>query len=269
MIRVRKPNDHRIKVLASELGVSREEALGRLINLWGQCLDECRDSLEPASVRAHLGPNGVEALVSSGLGRIAPGAVQVAGARDEIGQRERRTEAARRAGLASGVVRGGTTDRADGPPNERDVRVTSTPSQRDVNATSTPSERPLSSSDLGSDLFSSLKPSSETPRDLKQQRVSRSRPKHPMPPDFEPSDSDREYANQNGLDPDLEVKRCRDRFASKGEGKSDWQATYRNWLRDEVRYKAERAARFGSKTSQPRGQVQAAIVQRQDGEHDL
>lgn len=232
MIRVRKPRDPRIKALASALGISREEALGRLIDLWEQCLEEGSDSLVPIFINTHLkSERGVDALVSSGLGRIAPGAIQVAGARDEIAQRERRSESARRAGIASGVVRGGTTPQT----NERDVHATSTPGQPDVNATSTAGERPLfSSSDLGSDLSPSGASdlSSKTPRDLKQKRGKRS-----MPLDFAPNESDRTLAASLRLDADAELEKCRDYYAANGKHMADWRATYRNWLRNAAQYR--------------------------------
>ncbi|MBR0682759.1 hypothetical protein GXW74_19865 [Roseomonas eburnea] len=58
-----------------------------------------------------------------------------------------------------------------------------------------------------------------------------------LPPDWQPSDRERAFARQLGLDPDAVAERFRDYWhakAGKDGAKLDWPATWRNWCRTEV-----------------------------------
>lgn len=74
-----------------------------------------------------------------------------------------------------------------------------------------------------------------------------------MPREFAPTEQHRQYAAENRLDLALEVERCRDHFAGKGQPQKDWNATFRNWMRNEVRWRNERAGPPGGR---PRGAAQ-------------
>lgn len=229
-------------------GYSAAEAKGRLIDLWAQCLEEKSELLSDRHVRAHLGPRGVEALIEAGLGERMGDWVRVRGAKEEIAQLDRRQEAARKAGQASGRVRAQSGE-AIGPEStrtntERDVQrhvdPTSTLSQLDVNSTSTSK----SSSDLGSgisgSLFSEASASSETSGDLKQ-RGRRKKPAFPMPSDFEPTESHREYASANAIDLAHEFRRFANHHEAKGSVFASWAAALRTWLENAVEYRSQRS----------------------------
>lgn len=67
-----------------------------------------------------------------------------------------------------------------------------------------------------------------------------------LPSDWTPSDEDRAFAEAEGIDPDREAGSFRDYWASKPGAagrKSNWSATWRNW----VRRSAERNANGGSR----------------------
>lgn len=265
----------RARILGQLAGYSEAEAVGRLVELWAQCLEEKSDVLDAKYIRAHLGPRGVEALIEADLGERLEDGVRVHGAKDEIEAQERKTDAARRAGEASGRARSTSEPtNARRTDQERPANATSTPRQPIVNETRT-THSP--SSDQGSLLlFSEASASSETSRDLQQQGKGQRRIAGPMPKDFAPSEAHAAFAKENQLDLTLEVERCRDWYAGRGQPQKDWSATLRNWLRNEVRYRAERRARGGDGPGGPsrgpsatKGQAPAVVTNRPDGEIPL
>ena len=57
----------------------------------------------------------------------------------------------------------------------------------------------------------------------------------PLPDNWQPNDVHRRIAAERGLDVNLEAERMRDWTLANGAVKKDWDATFRNWLRDERR----------------------------------
>lgn len=55
---------------------------------------------------------------------------------------------------------------------------------------------------------------------------------HQLPDDWTPTDAHRTLAVERHVDCDLEADKLRDWAASKGESRKDWDATFRNWLRN-------------------------------------
>lgn len=53
-----------------------------------------------------------------------------------------------------------------------------------------------------------------------------------LPPDWEPTEAHHRIANERGVNISVEVEKLRDWATSKGEKRKDWDATFRNWLRN-------------------------------------
>lgn len=75
-----------------------------------------------------------------------------------------------------------------------------------------------------------------------------------LPADWQPSDAHRSLANERGVDIAFEADKFRDWCASKGEARKDWEATFRNWLRN-----SRPSARPGGT---PRQQADAEMFER-------
>lgn len=54
----------------------------------------------------------------------------------------------------------------------------------------------------------------------------------PLPDDWAPTEAHRILATERGIDCDLEAEKMRDWAAAKGETGKDWDARFRNWLRN-------------------------------------
>ena len=55
---------------------------------------------------------------------------------------------------------------------------------------------------------------------------------HQLPDDWQPSDAHRQLAAERGVDLDEEAAKFRDWCAANGATKKDWEATFRNWIRN-------------------------------------
>jgi hypothetical protein len=210
----------KVQILSDLAGYNAFEALGRLVHLWDKCVSTGQDTLTDRQVEAFLGTGSAAAFITSGLAERVSDGIRVCGAREEIEARNRQTSQRRAAGFASVASR--------------------TIEQRPVNAPLTSRQRianePLT--DSSSDLFSSLSgaSSSEPPEDLKPGRGT----KRQMPASFAPTQDHIEYAAANRVDLALEISKCRDWHLANGRMRSDWNATFRNWLREAVSRRAER-----------------------------
>jgi hypothetical protein len=216
-------DDERIQMLADAAGYNRFEALGRLVHLWNKCITGQSDTLTDKQIDAFLGTGCAAALISSGLAERVDDGLRVCGAREEIEARNRRTDRARSAGLASVGVRTIGQLQADSEP---------TPSRRQANSKSTDLSdlRSGISGSLFSEASASDSASSETSGDLKQA----GRGKRQMPRDYAPPADVQAYAALHRVNLALEVERCRDWHLANGKLRSDWNATVRNWLRTAV-----------------------------------
>jgi hypothetical protein len=240
--------DAQAQILGDVAGYSQAEAKGRLVDLWAQCLRDQTEVLAEKYIRVHLGPRGVEALLEAELGHRQGDLVLVRGARKEIEERVRRSESARRAALVRHGREGAEVSQ-DTPAVEPEPCATDAPRIRHASATDPVADASPSpsSSDQRSDLtLFPLKPSSETPGDLKQQGSGRKRAKQPevtFPANFAPGQWHRDYAAANGLDLDREFDRFRDRHEAKGTTFADWSAALRTWLKNAVEWREEKQAK--------------------------
>jgi hypothetical protein len=72
------------------------------------------------------------------------------------------------------------------------------------------------------------------------QNVTPIRGPHKLPDDFEPDETAHALADELGLRADFDflLGQFRDRQKSSGKRQLDWQATFRNWLRKEIEFRA-------------------------------
>lgn len=221
----------RVQMFAELAGYSKYEALGRLTYLWNHCVSNGTDLLDDRRVLAFLGvPSAV--LVDADLGERVGDGVRVRGVRDEVDARMRRSEQARRAGLASAQLRAISQSPrlpVNSEPTASQLRVDSELPSRAISD--------LQISDLqisGSGSLFPPEPSSEIPRDLKQQGPGR---KRKMPEGFAPDDAHRTFARENRLDLNAEFAQFVDHHAARASTFADWPAALRTWLRNAVKYR--------------------------------
>lgn len=70
-----------------------------------------------------------------------------------------------------------------------------------------------------------------------------------LPDGWTPTDAHRQLAAELGVDCDLEVEKMRDWALAKGESRKDWDATFRNWLRNAKPRGYSRRSRGADSTS--------------------
>jgi hypothetical protein len=260
IVRVRKTAEleEQAKILGDVAGYNQAEAIGRLTNLWAQCLRDQTEALAEKFIRVHLGPRGVEALLEAELGHRQGDLVLVRGARKEIEERFRRSESARRAALVRHgreVMESGPEAPPDDAPRMRDRVSDASPTESVTLAPSLPliSDQSSGSGDLCS---SGASASSETPRDLKQQGGrKRKAPEVPMPVNFAPGEWHRKFAAQNGLDLDREFDRFVDGAEAKGRTYVSWPAALRTWLKNAVEWRNEKQAPTASSPHERRSKA--------------
>jgi hypothetical protein len=236
----------RVEMLADLAGYSRHEALGRMIRLWDYCIGNETDTPGERVVRTFIACP-IDVLVDCGLAEQTDDGVRVRGVRDEIAAKRRRADHAKRAGQVSAQLR--STPQSPQP----GVDPENTASRPGEHSESTPSLSSLIT-DPGSDS-PSPEPSSEIPRDLKQQGAGRKRgknPEVPMPKDFAPGDWHREFAAENGIDLADQFGRFVDHHEAKGSTFASWPAALRKWLKNSVSFRAERQARLPVQSAEGR-----------------
>jgi hypothetical protein len=90
-------------------------------------------------------------------------------------------------------------------------------------------------------------PSKSTEPD-KPKRTRKATAKTPLPPDWQPTPAHAELGKSLGFDAtrlSLEVEKFRDRNTSKGELYADWNAAFRNWLRNALSFDELNRQRVG------------------------
>lgn len=88
----------------------------------------------------------------------------------------------------------------------------------------------------------------KSPEPDKPKRTRKTTAKTPMPPDWQPTEAHSELGKTLGFDETrvhLEAEKFRDRNASKGERYADWNAAFRNWLRNAVDFEDLNRKRVG------------------------
>lgn len=85
------------------------------------------------------------------------------------------------------------------------------------------------------------------------------RGKHALPDNFQPSPKHEELARELGVNLEFEFERFRDYFNARGKLMKDWEATFRNWIREEHK----RSTRY-AKSLAPSRATQPTIPGAQD-----
>lgn len=256
--------EERVSVVADIAGYCRDEALGRLFRMWAWCTDrgledapeDCEGYAVPdAVVRRFLGPRGVEAILGDGCDDLALGVRRDDG---RIYLRDTSETVARLRKLRATASAGGQTRRdaprdedgrfvgertngpADGP---ADVQLaTSKEPARTSEIPQTTDHRPDPDLELGGVLVLTAPVAS---RRHKPKR-SRPAPSRAIPGDWSPRPEERAKAARDGLDADAEAERFRDHHAAKGSTFVDWDAAFRTWLGNSLRFSSDRAGPRGS-----------------------
>jgi hypothetical protein len=76
--------------------------------------------------------------------------------------------------------------------------------------------------------------------------------KRRLPPDWQPRPEERQKARECGVDCDREVSQFKDHHAAKGEPMLDWDAAFRTWLRNAVKFSRGRQGSFSTEPDRPR-----------------
>lgn len=212
--------DPRITVLASILGWSRRETAGCLVmDVWPICYDQRTHLISERVLDAAAGHVGfAKAMVEAELAEMdRSGKIHVRGARERIEYLERKRDSGRLGGIKSAESR------------------LNDPKQTSSTGGSTPQARRNPPSPASAPDHSPAPPPVSdripAPPSTKSERR-----KCRLPADWVPRDEERRSAVARGLDCDAEAIAFRDWHDSKGEPHLDWDAAFRTWLRNAVKF---------------------------------
>lgn len=100
-----------------------------------------------------------------------------------------------------------------------------------VNVRSTSVQRMCSKRDVEADT--------DTPPSV-EAREGKAKRKRALPPDWKPNEGHHAQAKRDGLNVELEAEQFRDHHTAKGSVMLDWDAAFRTWLRNAVKFNARR-----------------------------
>jgi len=107
--------------------------------------------------------------------------------------------------------------------------------------------------------YAPLPPKPNGASHAKPKRERQHKPTTFIPQDFRGDIGCIALAGKFGLDFDDEQRRFTDHWLAKGEARADWQASFRTWLANSAKYRAEREQRKSSGRPEPQGVVAAAL----------
>lgn len=237
-IEARAWNDIRFRTLARLLGMSDPDlALIKVARLWSWETENYHPDrptyvLDRDTIESVLGPDGPEALVRAQLAEATTEGWRMKGTEGQIEWRYGLAEKRQRAGRA----------RADNAPRDERGRLTSK-KYGDFDNSSPPlagcaGPAPVQHPPAQS---SALTPSPSQEEEIARNgRAHQVRPKQraaQLPDTWTPSDSEANQsaeadARRRGVDPVRELAQLRDWALSKGMTRKDWNAQWRNWLRN-------------------------------------
>ena len=267
-------SDPRIDLLGQLAGYSRYEALGRLTHLWSACTEKQFHVATEALVRACIGPAGVQHMLDAELAERVDGGLRVKGTAGRI---EWHGEFSQKR-AAAGAVRAATAQRdskgrmvsstppahpahagQDAEPAPVDIQHTSTrPAHAGHAGPSTSSTHQQASSACPAESSAlTLTITTTTTEEERERGVAaaplaalkakvnrgvRAARKGPMPTDWLPRAQECAQAAAIGANADREAASFRDHHAAKGSRFVDWDAAFRNWLRNAERFAVNRPA---------------------------
>jgi len=206
-------SDRRYDVLALMLGLPDADcARGKMAALWRQCTQQQTHILRAEMVCSVLGPNGPDALVKSELGVAVEGGIRICGTKGRIEWLAR---------LRKNGKKGGRPRKPTG--NHLVLRNTESGKPGANPPAPAPAPAPAQ-------IREDRNPAPP------QSNLNQPTRKHRIPPDWQPRDEERQSASEKGLDCDAEASHFRDHHSAKGEPMLDWNAAFRTWLRNAVRF---------------------------------
>lgn len=105
-----------------------------------------------------------------------------------------------------------------------------------------PAPSPIGEGGVGGTLHPET-PSGETTHRPPEKQSGKRRSQSPIPEDWSPTESHQQRAEELGLDVHTEADRFVNHALSKGRRLVDWDAGFRNWLAQEVKYAQDRKSR--------------------------
>lgn len=217
-----------------------DHALGKMLRVWSECIHRGPE-LEAWVIDHHLGAGAAGDLLVCRLAEL----VRVAGAV---------------AGDPAGALAGGTLLRIKGTAGRTDYinrlasaaklggKARAASASREGGRFTSQPHQPMAGDDtsalaLALALSPALSPAPAPAPPSEVTRAGRAKPKpvaSTLPPDWSPRDQEREHARSAGLDCDSEAGHFRDHHAAKGSRFTDWDAAFRNWLRNAVKFASDR-----------------------------
>ncbi len=88
---------------------------------------------------------------------------------------------------------------------------------------------------------------------------------HPLPSDWSPRSDERVKAVADGLDCDREAEAFRDHHAAKGSRMTDWDAAFRTWLRNAVKFASVRGPQRGGRSQLELQADRVRMLEEQEG----
>jgi hypothetical protein len=259
--------DERVSVIADVGGYNRYEALGRLVDLWCWCADrkledapeDCEGYAVPEAVtRRFLGSRGVEAILGDGCDELAlgerrpDGLIYLRGTSETVRglRRYAQTTVAGGHARASGAERDNGRFVSEHTIDQRHAGVHASiepassqhPTSEPPAQTSVDPRSKILDPESGDPPLSPLGGPIDSPR----KAALKATPTTELPPGWQPRPEERTKARELGVDLAHEVEQFRDSHTAKGNVFADWDAAFRNWLRN-----AQRFARRTPTTQQP------------------
>lgn len=263
--------DDRFEMLARRAGLAdADHARGKMARLWRTCTIEQRHTLSADEIAIVLGDRGVEALVASRLGEQTKAGIRICGTSGRIEWLEKLKENGKKGGRPKKTKRfpsgfenetnletkrkvSGSEDRnpltlspslspalvlAPDPGEisepEPDRPLTGAPrASARSHDTAAPTPVVVEARCTEASQTSLLAPSGPEPTGQDRAKRDRKPVKRRLPVDWAPTAEHAKIASERKLDLSGEVLKLRDWAASRGAAYADWDAMFRNWLRND------------------------------------
>ena len=199
--------DSRYAILAQGCGLAdADHARSKMERLWWQCTQERRYVLPADDVIHVLGTNAISAIVRARLGEVVPDGIRICGTKGRIEWLEKLRKNGKKGGRPKKTKQKPSGYDESNPPAPAPAPA---PAHSDSENTQAGGEVDL----LGSPL-----------------RVAKPRPSRRAPIEFTPGADHIAFASEHRLDLAMQLAKFLDHEFSKP--RSDWAATFRNWLRE-------------------------------------
>jgi hypothetical protein len=219
--------DPRVRALASEFGWNKYEARGRLLDVFAVVYDRVDAGgdgvLTPSEVDGAAEFDGLaNAMVKHNLAVATRGGVRIKGSEERTKYLATRESSGRAGGVKSGESRRNKS--------KVTAKVTFAKTEGPLN----PSVPDVVPDDPVADPVAVVPDPGPSPRKPRRERAYR------LGPEWSPTGDHREQASELRVDLEREASRFRDHHAAKGSTFVDWNAAFRNWLRNAGEFQSGR-----------------------------